>query len=149
MIRIKAVDAQNILDVCELTTNQDRIGTAMKGHFCCNAISIAETKYNSEMHPNAIYNNNVLIGFFMYQRAENQADTATICRFMVDDRFHHKGLEEKALEHILRGLKIQGVKKVGLIIDNANEDAKNLYLSFGFHFTGEMDKTECYYELEL
>ena len=27
MIRIKAVDAQNILDVCELTTNQDGIGT--------------------------------------------------------------------------------------------------------------------------
>ena len=137
MIRIKAVDAQNILDVCELTTNQDGNGTTMEGCSCCNAISIAEAKYDSEMHPNAIYNNNVLIGFFMYQRTENQADTATICRFMIDDRFQQKGLEEKALEHILRGLKIQGVKKVVLIIDNANENAKNLYLSFGFHFTGE------------
>ncbi len=47
----------------------------------------------------------------MYCRAEDQADTATIRRFMTDDRFGHKGLEEKALEHILRGLKIQGVKK--------------------------------------
>lgn len=149
MIRIKAVDAQNILDVCELTTNQDSIGTTMEGHSCCNAISIAETKYNSEMHPNAIYNNNVLIGFFMYKRTENQTETATICRFMVDDRFQHKGLEEKALEHILRGLKIQGVKKVVLIIDNADENAKNLYLSFGFHFIEKIDKTECYYELEL
>ena len=65
MIRIKSVDAQNILDVCELTTNQDRIGTTMGGHPCFNAISIAETKYYPEMHPNAIYNNNVLIGFFM------------------------------------------------------------------------------------
>ena len=78
MIRIKAIDAQNLLDVCELTTNQDGIGTTMEGHFCCNAISIAEAKYHPEMHPNAIYNNNVLIGFFMYQRAENRADTAPI-----------------------------------------------------------------------
>ena len=149
MIRIKAVDAQNILDVCELSTNQDRIGTTREGCSCCNAISIAETKYNAEMHPNAIYNNNALIGFFMYQRAENQTDTATIYRFMVDDRFQHKGLEQEALEHILRGLKIQGVKKVALIIDNANEHAKDLYLSAGFHFSEKIDQTKCRYALEL
>ena len=112
MIRIKAVDAQNILDVCKLTKSQDGIGPAIGRCSCCNAISIAEAKYNPGMHPHAIYHNNVLIGFFMYQRAENQADTATIYRFMIDDRFQQRGLEEKALEHILRGLKIQGVKKV-------------------------------------
>lgn len=149
MIRIKTVDAQNILDVCGLTTNQDCIGAAAAGHPCCNAISIAETKYNPEMHPNAIYNNNVLIGFFMYKRRENQAETATICRFMIDDRFRHKGFEEKAFEHILRGLKIQGVKKVAVITDNTDENMKNLYLSFGFHCTGEIDKTGCCCELEL
>ncbi len=149
MIRIKAVDEQNILDVCKLTTKQDGIRTTMDGHSCCNAISIAEAKYHPEMHPNAIYLNHVLIGFFMYQRAENQADTATICRFMIDDQFQQKGIEEKAFAYILRGLKIQGVKKVILKIDHANENAKDLFLSFGFHFTGEIDKTEYYYELEL
>lgn len=76
MIRIKAVDAQNILDVCELTTNQNSIGTTTDGHSCNNAISVAEAKYHSEMYPNAIYNNNVLIGFFMYKRIENQAEKA-------------------------------------------------------------------------
>ena len=149
MIRIKAVDEQNILDVCELTTNQDGIAMAIEGHSCCNAISIAEAKYYPEMHPNAIYNNNVLIGFFMYKRTENQSGTAAICRFMIDDRFQQKGLEEKAFEHILRGLKIQGVKKVVLILNNANENTKNLYLSFGFHFTGKADEAGDYYELEL
>lgn len=62
MIKIKAVDEQNILDVCELTANQDNIGKTMDGCSCCNAISIAEAKYDSEMYPNAIYNNDVLIG---------------------------------------------------------------------------------------
>lgn len=147
MIKIKAVDEQNILDVCELTTSQDVIGTAADGHFCCNAISIAEAKYHPELYPNAIYNNNVLIGFFLYQRTENQAEEATIRRFMIDDRFHRNGVEEKALEHILRGLKIQGVKKVVLITDDGNENAKNLSLSFGFHCTGKIDKTKYRYEL--
>ena len=149
MIRIKAVDAQNILDVCQLATNQDSIGTTMAGHFCCNAISIAEAKYDPEMHPNAIYNNNTLIGFFMYKRTENQADTAVIYRFMVDDRFQRKGLEEKALEYVLRGLKIQGVKKVIFLITGANENVKQLCLSLGFHFTGKQDKSGYYYEATL
>ena len=148
MIQIKAVDAQNILAVCELTTNQDCIGAAQK-HSCCNAISIAEANYHLELHPNAIYNNNVLIGFFMYIRTETQAETATICRFMVDDRFQQKGLEEKALEHILKGLKIQGVKKVVFIINSTNGNAKNLSLSFGFQFTGKMEHGEYYYALKL
>lgn len=86
MIRIKTVDAQNILDVCRLTTHQDCIGAAAAGHPCCNAIAIAETKYDPEMHPNAIYNNNVLrrkrygedIG---RQLAERAAFAASAVRF--------------------------------------------------------------------
>lgn len=149
MIRIKAVDALNVLDVCELTANQDDIGMATEEPACRNAISIAEAKYNAEMYPNAIYNNNALIGFFMYKRTESHAETAKIYRFMVDDRFQHKGLEKKALGYILRGLKIQGVKKVVLIIDSTNENLKSLYLSFGFYFTEKIDKNEYCYELEL
>ena len=145
MIRIKAVDAQNISDVCELSTSQDVAVAKTEGRCRCNAISIAETRFDAEMHPNAIYNNNALIGFFMYKRAETQADTATICRFMLDDRFKDKGLEEKALEHVLRGLKIQGVKRVILSATEANEEAEKLYRSFGFHAAGEAG---CY-ELEL
>ena len=147
MIRIKAVDSQNILDVCELATNRDCIGMSKDGHFCCNAISIAETKYDAEMHPNAIYHNNTLIGFFMYKRAESKSETATICRFMLDDRFQHKGLGRKAFECVLRGLKIQGVKKVILMADSANEIAEKLCLSCGFQFARKTDN-KAYYELE-
>ena len=149
MIRIKAIDAQNILDVCKLTTDQGSIGTTMDGHFCCNAISIAEAKYNPELHPNAIYNNNVLIGFFMYQQTALQADTVTICRFRVDYKFQNQGLGKKAFGCILNVLKSQGVRKVVLMIDETNQIAKNLYVSFGFTFTGKMDKDEYYYELTM
>ena len=147
MIRIKAVDAQNISEVCRLTANPDGNGATTYAY--CNALSIAEAKYDSEMYPNAIYNNNIIIGFFMYRRAENQADTATICRFMLDYRFQHKGFGKKALAYILRGLKIQGVKKVILLSDDANKIAKKLCLSFGFQFTGKTSNDESCYELNL
>lgn len=149
MIRIKVVDAQNIGDVCKLTANQHGVGTTMEECGCCNAIFIAQANYYPEIHLNAIYNNHVLIGFFMYQRAENQADTATICRFMIDHRFQHQGLGKKAFAYVLRGLKIQGVKKVIAIIDDANKIAKNFCLPFGFQLTEKMDNDECCYELEL
>ena len=68
---------------------------------------------------------------------------------MVDDRFQAKGLAEEALEHILRGLKIQGVRKVSLIIDHADKAAKDLCLSFGFQFTEAINQTERRYELAL
>lgn len=148
MIKIKSIDEENVLDVCELKTDQDDIRAAIAGRSYCNAISIAESKCHSEMYPNAIYNNNIIIGFFMYRRAENQADTATICRFMLDYRFQHKGFGKKALAYILRGLKIQGVKKVILLSDDANKIAKKLCLSFGFQLTGKIDHNQNCYMLE-
>lgn len=36
-----------------------------------------------------------------------------------------------------------------LMIDETNQIAKNLYVSFGFTFTGKMDKDEYYYELTM
>ena len=63
MIRIKAVDAQNILEVCGLASNRDGACAAIEVCSDCNAVSIAEAKYDPEMRPNAIYNNNAPIGF--------------------------------------------------------------------------------------
>ena len=68
---------------------------------------------------------------------------------MIDARFQQKGLEEKALEHILRGVEIQGVKRVSLITGHADEGMKKLSLSLGFHIARELDQAVCRYELEL
>ena len=49
----------------------------------------------------------------------------------------------------MKGLKIQGVKRVVFIINSTNGNAKNLSLSFGFQFTGKMEHGEYYYALKL
>ncbi|NFS29981.1 GNAT family N-acetyltransferase [Clostridium botulinum] len=149
MISIKEIDAQNVFDVCELTTNQNGVGTTMEKYLCCNATSIAESKYYPKMCPKGIYLDNTLIGFFMYERTSDTPYMITICRFMLDYKFQHKGLGRKAFEGILNYLKEQGVSKVALMIDEANVIAKTLYLSFGFTFSGKVEKDEHYYDLIL
>lgn len=149
MISIKEIDAQNVFDVCELTTNADGVGTVMEQYLCCNAVSVAESQYYPEMHPKAIYDDETLIGFFMYRRTAEEADTATICRFMIDHTFQGRGLGRQAFGCILQNLKAQGVQKVILMIDDANKIAQKLYVSFGFTFTGKIEKDEYYYERTL
>ena len=149
MIRIKVVDEQNIVEVCKLTANHKGGDFAAEGCKACNALSIAEAKFLPEMHLNAIYHNQVLIGFFQYQRAEDHADLATIRRFMIGEPFRHKGLGKEALAYALKGLKIQGVKKVLLRIEDANEIAKKLCLSLGFVRTGKTEQKECCYARAL
>lgn len=122
MIRIKAVDAQNILEVCRLTAGPGAAECAPGGCVCCNAVSIAEAKYDPEMHPNAIYNNNVLVGFFMYRRAESRADTAVLRRFMIDARYQRRGLGKKAFAHVLPGDKDDGEKALRVSCNNGDVD---------------------------
>ncbi len=149
MVAIKEVDMQNVFDVCDLTTNKDGVGTVMEEYLCCNAVSVAESKFDLTMHPKALYADDTLIGFFMYRHTEEDAGTATICRFMIDHAFQGKGLGRQALHCILEYLKAQGIQTVVLMIDDANKIAKSLYLSFGFSFTGKIDKGEYYYQLKL
>lgn len=149
MIIIKEIDEQNVFDVCELTTNKNGLGTVMEEYICCNATSIAESKYYLEMHPKAIYNDDNLIGFFMYKQIDEKPSIAIICRFMIDYKYQNKGLGRKAFQAILDFFLNNGITKIILMIDKENKVAKKLYESFNFTFTGKVEKGEYYYQLEL
>lgn len=62
MVHVREVDSKNVFDICELTTNPNGIGKTMEEYLCCNATSIAESKYYPEMQPKALYWNETLIG---------------------------------------------------------------------------------------
>ena len=74
----------------------------------------------------------------------NGAGKTTLCRFMVDGRFRGEGLEEKALEHILRGLKIQGVKQVEALLEQDGGRSRALLLACGFRLMEETTHTTRY-----
>ena len=56
----------NLMDVCELKTNQDDIRELIEGHSYCNGICIAEAKYQLEMYPLAIYNSDIPVILLNY-----------------------------------------------------------------------------------
>lgn len=74
----------------------------------------------------------------------NGAGKTTLCRFMVDGRFRQEGLEETALEHILRGLKIQGVKQVEARLEPGDGRGEALLLACGFRLAEENTHTARY-----
>lgn len=64
-MRVHPVDTDNMFDVCDLTTDADGVGTVMGQLLCCNAESIAESKYYPQMHLHVLYNDDALIDCFM------------------------------------------------------------------------------------
>ncbi len=76
MIKIKAVDDENVLDVCELKTNQDDICAARERHSYCNAISIM---CSMRCMPATLQRRYALLG----NQRENPANTLPQSRLMV------------------------------------------------------------------
>lgn len=149
MIQIKAVDKFNFWDVGELTSNADGIATVLEEYICCNALSIAESHFYPEYKPNAIYNEDTLIGFFMYKALDEKPNEAFICRFMLDYKFIGKGLGNQSFTAILQHLKDKGMKKVSLGLYDKNEIAKKVYMNHGFKFSGDIIDDEHIYVLVL
>ncbi|OLF54753.1 GNAT family N-acetyltransferase [Pseudomonas chlororaphis] len=149
MIAIREIDATNCLDVCELTSNKDGVGTVFEAFVCCNATSLVESRFFPGFEPRALYRDAELIGFFMYQALPSAPGEVELCRYMLDHKFLGQGLGRLSFEAMLAYFKGQGAKGVTLMIEEANAVAKNLYLSFGFAFTGKILKDEHYYHLDL
>ena len=59
---------------------------------------------------------------------------------MIDYKFQNQGLGKASFQQILKDLENQGVRKVIIMLDDTNTKAKNLYTSFGFRFTGKIEK---------
>ena len=138
MIKIKALDEENIKDVCSFSSND--ICPVKPDCLTCTAFYIAKAKCNADQYVNAIYDDSQVIGYFIYERSEDSPNVATIPHFDLLERFKSKELEKMAVEYIVRGLKFQGVKKI--FIESVGEE--RLYLSCGFHLSKRKDKQYCY-----
>ncbi|KFB89336.1 diadenosine tetraphosphatase [Serratia grimesii] len=68
---------------------------------------------------------------------------------MLDHKFIGQGLGRASFEAMLSYFRKSGVKQITLMIDEHNRVAKKMYLTFGFTFTGKIDKDEHYYSLSI
>ncbi|MCH5353111.1 MAG: GNAT family N-acetyltransferase, partial [Acutalibacter sp.] len=93
-------------------------------------------------YPFAIYADGVMVGFVMlgYYERKNQY---TLWKFLIDERYQNRGYGREAL-----GLAVQflverfHVREVYTAYISSNSVARDLYASFGFRETGEVEENQ-------
>lgn len=110
-----------------------------------NLYSIAEAQFIEGCVPLAIYNDEILVGFIMYEPdLENQTEKAYfITRLMIDSAYQGKGYAREAVQQVIQRLKESTdcrVIKTSYVPENTV--AEKLYYSLGFIPTGEVEYGE-------
>lgn len=132
-VKIVELNAENWYDCCEL-----EVSTEQKEYMEPNAVSIAQSKFETSLKPYAIYVADEIVGFLMYNSVQEELDGYWIYRIMVDKKFQGKGIGKAATKlMILEMAKLPNAKKIIVGYHPENLGAHNLYSSLGFIDNGD------------
>lgn len=129
-IELRDVTARNWRTVAAL-----ELAPEQQGLLASNLYSIAQSKFDPDARPRAIYAGDVVVGFLMYdvEKQDDGSYEASIYRFMVDRRHQGKGYGRAALGRALDEIRaIPAIRKVSIVYLAKNAVAKSFYASFGF-----------------
>jgi diamine N-acetyltransferase len=119
-----------------------KVADEQKNFVATNVYSLAEAKADGVSNPCAIYADDQMVGFTMYdfEPAENRG---YISRLMIDSDFQGKGYGRKAITQVIDRLAaIPECREIQTGYMPANDVAKRLYESLGFKRVGEDDDGE-------
>lgn len=77
-IELRIIDKENMYDVIEL-----EVADEQKDFVASNSFSLLQANYEENLYPFAIYRDNELVGFIMYD-FDDETDMYGMCRLMVD-----------------------------------------------------------------
>ncbi len=146
-VRLENVTARNWRAVVRL-----KLAPEQKDLVAGNLYSIAQSKFDPNAHPRAVYAGTELVGFLMYNVWETKERTceASIYRFMIDRKHQRKGYGRAALARALDEIRgVPGITKVSIGYLPQNTVAKPFYASFGFVEVGTDEDGEINAELKL
>jgi diamine N-acetyltransferase len=129
-VKLKNVTARNWRAVARL-----RLAPGQDDLVASNLYSIAQSKFDSNARPRAVYAGDQIVGFLMYDvwEAKNKTHEASIYRFMIDRKQQGRGYGRAALAQALDEIKaMPTVRKVSVGYMPENPVAKPFYASFGF-----------------
>jgi len=133
LIIFKEVNKENFWDCIELSVTQEQVDFVTS-----NAISIAQSKVQTECIPLAVYDNEIMIGFIMYCIDEDDSEY-WIYRMMIDKQYQSKGYGKKTLEKLLEIIKQDKThNKIFLGVHKESTFTIKLYESIGFNFNGQV-----------
>ncbi len=160
MLKLEKITGKNVWDILKLSVSEEQ-----KNFVASNDISIIEAYTaitgNGYAFPFGIYEDDTPIGFLMIGfDADNYWDDAPIIakgnynlwRLMIDKIYQNKGYGREAVRLALEFIKTFPCGKAEycwLSYEPENEIASQLYRSFGFVETGEMDGEELIAILKL
>ncbi len=140
-INFRGITYDNFLEACFLQVKDEQ-----KDFIATNSFSLAQSKYQDECIPKAIYSGINMVGFLMYcvDRIDHEY---WVYRLMIDQRYQGLGYGKKAMELILEQLIPLSEKKlIRISFEPENIIAKTLYENLGFRSSGLMDGGEIVYE---
>ena len=146
-VELKDVTEDNWRAVIDLRLDRDQ-----EDLVASNLYSIAESRFDPDARPRAVYAGKQVVGFLMYdvQQKKDKSRRATIYRFMIDRKHQGRGYGRAALGRALDEIRaIRRMKKVSIGYMPENAAAKTLYASFGFVAVGKDRDGEIIAELAL
>lgn len=114
-----------------------------------NSYSLLEALYGKNLFPLAIYDDDKMVGFIMYE-IDDEDNTMGMCRLMIDQKFQKKGYGREAVLKLLDLIR----ERYGKIpfftsFEPENKVAEKLYESVGFKKTGELLYEELVAKIDL
>ena len=142
-ITLKEITRDNYEECIRLKVRDDQRFVAS------NVYSLAESKYEPENIPMAVYAGETMVGFVMY--AYHYAERELyIGRLMIDQRYQHMGYGLGTLEAIKEmGLQDPGIDTIRLSTNPDNAHGIRIYEKFGFKDTGILEYKEEVFVLDL
>ena len=153
MVRIEKVNGKNVWELLGLRVREDQ-----KSFVAGNDVSIIEAYTaitgGGYAFPFGIYDDDKAVGFLMVgydtdEYWENPPEIArknyNLWRFMIDERYQHRGYGREAMKLALDFIRTQPCGEAQycwLSYEPENAPAQALYRSLGFVENGEMDGSE-------
>ncbi len=142
-VSFKPITEANFHECTKLAVREDQPFVAP------NVYSIAQSKVEPFWITEAIYADETMVGFVMYD-IDLEENQLYLCRFMVDKNHQHKGYGKAALD-LLKDIAVNtpGIKRMKLSTEPHNANGIRIYEKFGFKDTGVLDDGEEDFILEL
>lgn len=132
-MKLVEINAENWYECCQL-----EVSTEQAEYIESNAISIAQSKFEPSLKPYAIYVEEKVVGFLMYNSVQEEIDGYWVYRIMVDKKFQGKGIGKAASKLMITEMaKLLNAKKVVVGYHPENLGAHHLYSRLGFIDNGD------------
>lgn len=132
-VRLAEINSENWYECCGLELTEEQAE-----YMESNAVSIAQTKFEPTLKAFAIYSEDKVAGFLMFNSVKEELGGYWVYRIMVDRASQGKGIGKEAARLMIgEMIKLPDADKIVVGYHPDNKAAHQLYASLGFVDEGE------------